>query len=125
MSLLLAIFSLGSLLESLPDPHSSLQAVATLRRWNLCQALVRHFWKRWSLDYFSSLRRCSKWHSPSRNLKVGDIVMLREESFVPAKWPLGKIIDLYPGKDRSSLSRQRRAPTYRPVVKVALLLPAD
>ena len=121
-------FLIGQPLEALPDPPSSLQAVTTLRRWNLCQALIRHFWKRWSLDYFSSLRRCSKWHSPSRNLKVGDIVMLREESFVPTKWPLGKIIDLHPGKDgvvRVVTLRTATGTYKRPIVKVALLLPAD
>lgn len=55
--------------------------------------------KRWAMDYFSSLRKFSRWHSPSRKFKVGNIVMLHEETFVPTKWPLAKVIDLHPGND--------------------------
>ena len=121
-------FLIGRPLESLPDPPSSSQPVASLRRWNLCQALTRHFWKRWCTDYFSSLRKFSEWHYPSWNLRTGDVVMVREESIVPTKWPLGKIVDIHPGKDGivRVVSVRTAAGVYkRPVVKVALLLPAE
>ena len=63
-------FLIGRPLEALPDPPSACQSITVLRRWNLCQALTRHFWKRWSTDYFASLRRFSKWHVSSRNFQV-------------------------------------------------------
>ena len=59
-------FLIGRPLEALPDPPSACQSITVLRRWSLCQALTRHFWKRWSTDYFASLRRFSKWHVSSR-----------------------------------------------------------
>ena len=62
---------------SLPNPSFSFRHVSLLRRWDLCQNLISHFWKRWSAEYLSTLNKCTKWHYPSRNLAVGDI-----------KWPL-------------------------------------
>ena len=99
-----------------------------LRRWNLCQILTGHFWKRWSADYLSSLRRFAKWHSPSRNLKIGDVVLLQEDTFVPNKWPLGRVVELHPGKDgivRVVTVRTASSVYKRPIVKLALLLPTD
>ena len=64
-------FLIGRPLESLPDPSFSYRSLSLLRRWHLCQALVRHFWKRWSSEYLMSLRRLSKWRHPTRNLCGG------------------------------------------------------
>lgn len=58
-------FLIGRPLQSLPDPPSSFPPVRLLHWWNLCQSLVRHFWNRWSSDYFSTLRKFTKWHSPT------------------------------------------------------------
>ena len=121
-------FLVGQPLEALPDPPSSFRALTILRRWNLCQSLTRQFWRRWSADYFTSLRRFSKWHVPSRNLKKGDIVLLQEDSLVPTRWPLGRITDTYPGKDgivRVVTVRTASGTYRRPIVKVALLVPTD
>ena len=38
-------FLIGKPLESLPDPPTSYRPLSLLRRWHLCQALIRHFWK--------------------------------------------------------------------------------
>lgn len=35
--------------QALPDPPS-LQSITMLRRWELCQYLVRHFWKCWYMS---------------------------------------------------------------------------
>ena len=40
-------FLIGRPLEALPDPSFSYRSLILLRRWHLCQALVRHFWQRW------------------------------------------------------------------------------
>ena len=53
-------FLIGRPLESLPDPSDSYKSVNLLRRWHLCQAIVRHFWKRWSTDYLASLLKFMK-----------------------------------------------------------------
>ena len=55
-------------------------------------------------------------------------MLLREESLIPAKWPLGKVTALHPGKDRfiRVVTVRTATGTYkRPDVKVALLLSVE
>ena len=121
-------FLIGRPLEALPDPASAYQSIPLLRRWHLCQGLLRHFWKRWSSEYLASLRRVHKWHERSRNLSVGDVVLIREDGMVPAKWPLARVTEVYPGKDDiiRVVKVKTSTGTYtRPVSKVACLLPCD
>ena len=119
-------FLIGRPLEALPDPSSSYQSLALLRRWQLCQALVQHFWQRWSSEYLSQLLKFSKWHFPSRNFEVGDIVCLHEDGLVPTKWPLARVVAVYPGSDglvRVVSVKTAKGMYKHPVTKVAFLVP--
>ena len=117
-----------SSVDLIPDPPFSYKSLPLLRRWNLCQRLTRHFWERWSTEYLSSLRKFTKWHFPTRNLQVGDLVCLCEDNLVPTKWPLGRVVDTHPGDDglvRVVIVRTSKGTYKRPVVKIALILPTD
>ena len=121
-------FLIGRPLEALPDPSFSYHSLALLRRWHLCQALVRHFWQRWSSEYITSLKRYTKWHHPSRNICVGDIVILQEDNLIPSKWPLARVIKVHAGKDDfvRVVTVKTNSGTYkRPISKIALLLPSQ
>ena len=121
-------FLIGRPLEALPDSQESYRSISLLKRWHLCQNLVRHFWKRWIGEYIDIIRRFTKWQHPSRNLQVGDIVLLQEDNLVPIKWPLGRIMNTYPGKDdivRVVDVKTGRGVYKRPVTKIALLLPLE
>ena len=117
-------FLVGRPLESLPDPSSAQGSLSLLRRWSLCQAVVRHFWKRWSAEYLTTLQRIVKWHKPSKNLSVGDLVILREDNTTPTKWPLARVSKIHPGKDGIVRVVALKTPTglyTRPVTKVVPL----
>lgn len=119
-------FLIGQPLCALPDPAISFRSTSLLRRWHLCQNVTRHFWQRWSSEYLVTLNKFNKWHYPSRNLTVGDVVVLKEDSIVPSKWPLAKVIRVYPGKDglvRVATVKTEKGTYKRPVSKIALLLP--
>lgn len=92
-------FLIGRPLESLPDPSFSYRPLSLLRRWHMCQALVRHFWQRWSSEYVVHLQKFGKWHNRQNNLVVGDVVLLKEDNLVPAKWPIARIEKVSAGKD--------------------------
>jgi hypothetical protein len=65
---------------------------------------------------------------PSSNLQVGDVVLLQEDNLVPTKWPLGRIVNIYPGKDRIVRVvdlKTSRGIYKRPITTIALLLPVD
>ena len=120
-------FLVGSPLESIPDPSASFRTTPLLRRWHLCQALVRHFWQRWSSEYVQHLHERTKWKSPTRNARVGDLVCIREDGLTPTTWPLARVTAVHPGADglvRVVSVRTPRGEYKRPVAKVVLLLPA-
>ena len=126
-------FLIGRALEALPDSNFSLNSrdLLLLRRWELCQAVVRHFWKRWSTEYVTSLNRLTKWIKPPQSLCPGDLVLLQEESIVPIRWPLARVVKIHPGRDglvRVAHIKTKNGLYTRPVTKLALLLerePAD
>jgi hypothetical protein len=92
-------FLIGRPLCALPDPSSSHRSLSLLKRWDLCQNLTRHFWKRWSAEYLTTLNKLSKWQNPTRNVEVGDIVVLKEDNLFPTKWPLARVSEIHKGKD--------------------------
>lgn len=119
-------FLVGSPLESIPDPSASFQSISLLRRWHLCQALVRHFWQRWSMEYIQHLHKLTKWRFPTRNLQVGDIVHVRGDGLAPTSWPLARVTAVYAGKDglvRVASVRTPHGTFKRPVTKISVLLP--
>ena len=80
--------------------------------------MVRHFWKRWSSEYIDILSRFNKWHFPSRNLRVNDVVIMQENNLVSTRWPMGCVV-----KGNGSLVRVVDIKTNqgvyeRPVIKI-------
>ena len=121
-------FLIGRSIESLPDPSFSYRPMSLLRRWDLCQNLVRQFWERWRQEYLTSLRAYNKWHKPSRNIQVNDIVVLQDANLVPTKWPLGRVVKTFHGEDHlvRVVDVKTQSGIYRrPVTKVALILPNE
>lgn len=118
-------FLIGRPIESLPDPSFSYRPISLLRRWHLCQHIVRQFWQRWSQEYLTSLRRYAKWHRPTRNIAVGDIVVLHDNNLIPTSWPLGKVLKTFSGNDglvRVVELKTQSGTFTRPVHKIALSL---
>lgn len=118
-------FLIGRPIEALPDPALAYRSISILSRWTLCQALVHHFWQRWSADYLDSLKRSSKWHQRTTNLQVGDVVIIREDNMAPVQWPMGRIVTVHQGDDDlvRVVTVKTSTGTYRrPVAKIVLLL---
>ena len=121
-------FLIGKPLAALPDPQLSYRSISLLKNWHLCQQLVRPIWERWRNKYLRILNKYNKWHIPSRNVAVGDVVLLQEASTVPTKWPIVRVIAVHPGLDELVRVVTVKTPqgTYkRPVSKVAVLLPNE
>jgi hypothetical protein len=88
--------------------------------------LVKHFWRRWSSEYLVTLQRLNKWQRPTRNFVDGDVLLLREGSLVPARWPIACVVKTYKGGDGliRVVDLKTAAGTYKcPVNELVLLLP--
>ncbi|GFY13029.1 integrase catalytic domain-containing protein [Trichonephila clavipes] len=46
------------------------------------------------------LQQRKKWIVNKGNLKLGDTVLIREENLPPCKWLLGRVVEIYMGKDK-------------------------
>ena len=70
------------------------------RRWKQVQATADQFWGRWRLEYLPTLTKRNKWWSTTKkNVQVGNLVLILEESLVRGKWSLGRITQTWPGRD--------------------------
>ncbi|XP_066585528.1 uncharacterized protein [Prorops nasuta] len=82
-------------------PDIPLQSVPEnrLSRFQLLTKMQQHFWKRWSHEYLHYLQERSKWQEPKENFAVGQLVVVHDDRFPPAKWQLGRIVQVHPGHD--------------------------
>lgn len=77
-----------------------LDRLTSLRsRWRRVQDLIAHFWTRWLREWLPSLQPRSKWRSGHKLIEEGDIVVIMCTDTPRGKWPLGRIVKTYPGKD--------------------------
>ena len=62
-------------------------------------ALLGQFWKRWRREFLPSLNTRRKWFHPNHNLKKDDVVMVVDKEVKRAEWPLGRVVEAFPGVD--------------------------
>ncbi|CAG7665670.1 unnamed protein product [Allacma fusca] len=65
----------------------------------LIQRAVQYFWKRWSSEYLHRLQQRTKWTAVQPTLKIGDLVLLKDERLPTLKWKLARIVRSHPGTD--------------------------
>ncbi|GFW90892.1 integrase catalytic domain-containing protein [Trichonephila clavipes] len=89
-------------------------------RWELLQNIKRSFWKKWNVDYLSSLQPRKKWQDAQPNLKEDDIVLIKEEG-LPGTWPMARVLQVPPGSDglvRVATVKNQDSVIKRPVHKL-------
>lgn len=98
------------------------------RRWKQAQYLADLFWKRWLREYLPALQCRHRWQAAVRNFVPGDIVLVRDDTMPRNIWPLGRIVDVYPGDDglvRSVRVKTATTTLHRPITKICLLEAVD
>ena len=117
-------FMIGTPLTAVPDQDMKNEKITTLRRWQLTQQMYQTFWKRWSTEYLSQLQQRFKWKVPKEDIKLNDLVIIKEENLAPLQWKLGRIIQLYPGIDgkvRIVKLKTVNGEIKRPITKLVVL----
>lgn len=114
-------FLIGEAPITIPEISLLNQNVNRLSRWKLLQHTYQLFWKYWSSEYLQSLQKRPKWIQANENVKVGQIALLREDNVPPGKWPLAKIIKVFPGED----GKVRVVKLQKNVVSIKQPIPKD
>ena len=95
------------------------------KRWRVVQHLVNTFWSRWRKEYLQLQQSRQKWTETKRNLKVNDIVLIKEESAPRGEWPMARVVEAHASKDGlvRSVSVFAKGKIYkRPIHKTVLLM---
>ena len=85
---------------------------------------LNKFWTVWSSDYIRNLPCVVKGFTPNCDLKKGDLVLVKEDNLARLRWPLGVIVDVFPGKDgfiRSVNVKTSKGVITRPIQKLHYL----
>ena len=69
------------------------------KRWRRIQYLADQFWIRWKRDYVSTLQSRRKWQKTGRNVRNGDVMLVRD-SGPRNTWEMGIILDASQSGDR-------------------------
>jgi Pao retrotransposon peptidase./Putative peptidase (DUF1758)./Integrase core domain./Protein of unknown function (DUF1759). len=84
----------------LARPELEIQEDVSLHdRWKKISQMVQSFWNRWSREYLNTLNQRLKWNRPSKELTVGDVVIVKNLNYPPPQWPLARVHALHPGAD--------------------------
>lgn len=90
-------FLIGNSLLAPPEP--AVLNESPTRQYFKLQRLIQQFWSRWSADWLNHLQSRPKWHSQQSNLKINDLVIIKDDRLPPNQWILGRIIETHPGAD--------------------------
>ncbi|XP_076658716.1 uncharacterized protein LOC143362429 [Halictus rubicundus] len=95
-----AHFLIGESLTSLPEQNLSGTPSNRLSLWQHTQQMKQHFWARWHKEYLNEINIRTKWkQGGSNNLRVNDLVLIRDEGLPSMRWPIGRVLEVHPGGD--------------------------
>ncbi|XP_057659310.1 uncharacterized protein LOC130895779 [Diorhabda carinulata] len=118
-------FLIGEALTTIPEPRLLDIKENRLSRFQKTQQILQRFWSRWTKEYISHLQTRVKWKiNHPQLLRVGTLVIVKEDGLPPLKWKLGRILQIHPGVDniiRSVTIRTATTELKRPVVKICVL----
>lgn len=118
-------FLVGTALNSIPSRDLHDVSENRLTRWQRIEQVRQHFWRRWSVEYLSSLQERSKWKTnKGRQLRPGQLVLIKQQGLAPLQWALARVQEVHPGTDgvpRVATVRTSRGSYQRPLSKLAIL----
>ena len=83
------------LIGTLSTPNFLELPMNRLQRWQRIQKLFTLIWQRWSTEYSHTLQQRYKWQVPTNNVRLNELVLLKETNMSPMSWRLGRIVPLW------------------------------
>ena len=118
------------------DPPQMVEVGADLpRRLTFLEQVKREFWNKFKQLVFQGLDRSYKWRREHRDMRVGDVVLLKQETTALGTYKLGQISKVFysPSDDKvhKVLVQYKNAnesvfrETERPIQKLVLVVPVE
>ena len=103
-SLDLKVFTPNHILIHRPNlntPHDVVLdwEINSRKKYRQAQVLANSFWNCWLKEYLPTLIQRTKWTDEVRNAAVGDLVLVVEPKMLCGMWQVGRVIQVFPGKD--------------------------
>ena len=93
-------FLIGEPLNSVPNGPGERARGCKLKDFVRAQDIASHMWSRCYKEYLHTLQQRGKWTARNASsVKVGAMVLLREERSPVQQWRLGRVTEVFPGKD--------------------------
>ena len=64
-----------------------------------CQQMAADFWTMWKACYLTKIEQRTRWETPSKDLEVGDVVLVVDDNQPRNVWELGRVINIHLGAD--------------------------
>ena len=106
------------------DPGSFTVGDMYRKRWRHTQHIIDSFWKKWINCYLRDLQKRVKWQNAGRNLAIGDLVLVLDESAPRGLWPLALVKNVFTSTDglvRSVRVKTSSSEYVRPITKLVML----
>lgn len=94
-------FLIGSSLTSFPERSLENTNANRLSMWKNMTKIHQAFWKRWSVEYLNQLQNKPKWLVQRNNIKINDLVLIKEENVPPLQWPRARVTEIIPSADNN------------------------
>ncbi|KAG1690267.1 Seipin [Nymphon striatum] len=92
-----------------------------INKYSLCEKQLNLFWSVWTHNYLRNLPPSIKKFQAKGAIEVGALVLIREDHLPRMQWPLGIVVDLYPGRDgliRSVRIKTSKGEVNRPIQRL-------
>ncbi|XP_070136097.1 uncharacterized protein [Drosophila bipectinata] len=93
------LFLVGGPLFATVEPEIKGDTTPIINRWQHLKALQQQFRLRWKEEYLKELHKRNKWRAPTRDLRVGDMLVIKEDNLPSNEWRLRRVDAVYPGSD--------------------------
>lgn len=123
-----AHFLIGrSLRLPLPERLDAPNPKSLKRLFVQTQFQIQAFWRQWSDDYLQALTQLPKWKKEYENVRIGQLVLIKNTHMPPSYWAMGRITQVHNGSDgkvRSVTLKTQSGQFDRPITKLCIL-PTD
>jgi hypothetical protein len=105
------------------------------KRLAFLESVVDDWWKKWFAQVFHNLVPCKKWTKEHRDVKVGDVVLLKDSNLLRREYRLARVTEVKPSVDghaRRILLQYKTHPddtifktTERSIQNIVVIIPND